>query len=84
MFSSTTIALSTSMPTAKAIPARLTTFKFLPKAFMKINVPIMLIGMAVAAIPVDATLLRNITNTDIASNPPIKIFLCTSPIAPLI
>ena len=83
MFSSTTMALSRSMPTAKEIPARLTTFRFRPRALMKMKVPITLIGMAVATTTVEETLRRNRSSTVTARNPPMRMFCRTRPMAPL-
>ncbi len=78
------MALSTSIPAANAIPARLTTLRFLPKAFIKMKVPMMLIGIAEAATTVDEILLRNKISTVIARITPINIFLLRRFIAPLI
>ena len=66
------MALSTSIPTAKLIPARLTTFKFRPSAFIRIKVPTTLIGIAVAITTVALTLLKNNQSTIIASTPPMN------------
>ena len=82
MFSRTTMALSTSIPTAKEIPARLTTFRFRPKIHRKMKVPITLIGIAVATITVEERLRRKTSSTKMASAPPIAMFCLTSPIAP--
>ena len=72
MFSSTTMELSTSIPMAKEIPARLTTFRFLLKSQRKIKVPMAETGIAKAAVRVVRTLLRKSISPHIASNPPIR------------
>ena len=59
MFSSTTTALSTSMPTANASPARLITFSERPSRFSIRNVPMMLVGIASAMTSVERPLRRN-------------------------
>ncbi len=46
------------MPTANAIPARLTTLSVRPKAYIARNAPTMLIGMATAMTSVLVTLRR--------------------------
>ena len=58
MFSITTMELSTSMPTAKEIPARLTTLMFRWKSHRKMNVPTAETGIARAVVSVERTLLR--------------------------
>ena len=60
MFSSTTMALSINIPTAKAMPAKLMIFRFRPKRFMNMNVPMILIGIVAATIMVETKLLRKI------------------------
>ena len=55
MFSSTTIELSTSMPTAKVMPARLITLMLRSKRYMKKKVPITEMGMATATVRVELT-----------------------------
>ncbi len=84
MFSSTTMELSITMPTAKLIPARLITLIVLPNKAITINVPMMLIGIAVATTIVLLELLRNSKSTAIASIPPIMRFCLTRSIAPTI
>ncbi len=83
IFSITTMELSTSMPTAKAMPERLTTLRFRPRAFMKMKVPITLIGMAVATTTVERTLLRNISSIAMAMKPPMAMFFLMRLMAPL-
>ena len=78
------MALSISMPTAKAIPARLMTFKLRPSRFIKMKVPMILIGMAVETTMVAIKLRRKINRTTIARVPPIKIFCRTRLMAPRI
>ena len=52
MFSRTTIELSTTIPTANAIPARLTTFSVRPNTCIMRNTPTTLIGIAAPFVPV--------------------------------
>ncbi len=70
------------MPTAKDMPARLTTLRFLPSALMTRKLPRMLMGMAVATTIVALTLRRKIKRTTMASTPPMMMFFCTRPMAP--
>ncbi len=84
MFSSTTIALSTSIPTAKEMPARLTTFRLRPKPHMKINVPMIEMGMATAVVRVELMLRKKMNRTVRASKPPMTTLRFTRPIALLI
>ncbi len=58
MFSSTTMELSTTMPTAKAMPARLITFRLRPKTSIIRKLPMMLMGMATAITSVLVPLRR--------------------------
>jgi len=83
MFSRTTMALSTSMPTAKEMPARETTFRLRPKSFMKMKVPMMEMGMDTATMTVDEKLRRKSSSTMTASAPPMRMFWRTRPMAPL-
>jgi hypothetical protein len=76
------MALSTSIPEAKAMPARLTTLRLLPRAFRMIKVPMMLIGIEVPTTMVEGTLLRKMRRTTTARAPPMRMFLCTRSIAP--
>ena len=62
------------MPTAKLIPARLITFIVLPSKAITTNVPIMLMGIAVAIISVPLPLLRKSNSTDIARIAPMIRF----------
>ncbi len=81
MFSSTTIELSTTMPTAKAIPARLMTLSVRPKKFISRKVPTIEIGIAAATTKVLERLRRKTSSTRIARVPPTSRFCCTSPMA---
>ena len=81
MFSKTTMELSTTIPTAKERPARLTTLILRPNKVITRKVPITLMGMAMDTIMVLAKFLKNIISTKIASDPPIKIFSLTRLIA---
>ena len=82
MFSSTTIELSTTIPTANAIPARLITFSVRPKAFIAMNEPIMLIGMATAITSVLDALRRYNNSVTMAKKPPMIRLCITRPMAP--
>ena len=66
---------------AKERPARLTTLIFLPIRVMTRNVPMVLMGMAMATMRVLAKFRKNIIRTRIARDPPTKIFSLTSFIA---
>jgi len=70
MFSRTTMALSTSMPTPRASPPRVIRFKVNPLKYIKANVAITEIGMVVAIMAVLGMLRRNSSSTMIASPPP--------------
>ena len=70
-----------TMPTAKLIPARLTTFKVRPSASKTMKVPMTLDGIAIATIIVLLALLRKRRRTVMASTPPIIRFPLTSFIA---
>jgi hypothetical protein len=77
-FSSTTIALSTTIPTAKAMPARLMTFTLRPMATMNTTAPITEIGIDSAMIPALRNDRRKRSNTSTAREPPIQMLLRTS------
>ena len=81
MFSSTTIALSTTIPTAKLSPAREITFRFRPVSHIATNVPITEIGMATATINVGRGLRRKSSSMTTASEPPSIKLSETSPTA---
>ena len=74
IFSRTTIELSTSIPTAKLIPARDTTLILRPSMNIPRKVPIADIGMAHAMIRVGLIFLRKSIRTIIANKPPSKRF----------
>ena len=74
------MALSTTIPTAKAIPARLTTLSVRPKSVTIRNVPTALIGIARPITKVLRQLLRNNRSTIIARMPPTTTFCLTRPI----
>ena len=81
MFSSTTTALSISMPTAKAMPARLITLSVRLKAASARNVPITLTGIDIATISVERMFRRNNRSVPSVSSPPTKMLSLTRPIA---
>jgi len=81
VFSSTTMALSTTMPTAKASPASETTLSVRPKATITRNVPITEIGMASEMMPVAIHERRKMSSARAASRPPCQRFSVTSEIA---
>jgi hypothetical protein len=64
MFSSTTIELSTSMPTAKEMPARLTTLMLRSSSQRKRKVPTADTGMARAVMRVPRKLRKNRNSTN--------------------
>ena len=77
MFSSTTIAASTTMPTAKAIPANEITFSDRPMAAMATKAPITDTGIAMDTISVAPPDRRNSSSINAASAPPTMMFCCT-------
>jgi hypothetical protein len=81
MFSSTTMALSTNMPTAKEMPARLTTLRVRSKIHRKIKVPTAEMGMATTVVKVEEMLLRKSRSTTRASNPPMTTLRLTRSMA---
>ncbi len=74
IFSNTTIAASTSIPTANEIPASEIVFKDLPITERIINVPITEIGIATATTAVGEILLKNVIRMNTAKIPPIIMF----------
>ena len=72
MFSLTTMAASSTMPTAKASPAREMTFRDLPVSCKTMKVVSRDTGMAVAISNIPRTFRRNHHNTPIASRMPIS------------
>ena len=81
MFSSITMALSTTIPTAKAIPASMTTFKLRPSSVTARNVPITEIGIASATTAVADALRRNRSKIPVARSPPKIMLLLTNRMA---
>ena len=81
MFSSTTMAASRTMPTAKARPASEMTLSVLPARFSTTKVPSREIGMARATIRVARRLRRNHQRTPTASSTPSARLFVTSPMA---
>ena len=77
MFSRTTMAASTTMPMAKAMPAREITLSERPMAAMATKEPITETGMASAATRVARPERRNSNRMSAASVPPTKMFCCT-------
>ena len=77
MFSSTTIAASTTIPTAKASPAREMTLIDLPRAAIATNEPTMETGIASTTVVVARHDRRNTSSTRAASAPPTYTFCCT-------
>ena len=84
MFSSTTMALSTNIPTAKEIPAREIVFKLLSIHERIIKVPTTEIGIATATTAVGDMARKNNIKTNTAKSPPIIIFCCTKSTEPTI
>ena len=81
MFSSTTMAASTTMPTAKARPAREITLMLRPSAAMATKLPTTDTGMAMDTMAVAPSERRNSISISAASVPPIQMLLCTREIA---
>ena len=77
MFSSTTTELSTTMPTANAMPASEMMLMERPRTKMKMNVETTVTGMATPMIMTLERLPRNRSSTPIASAPPMKMLLIT-------
>ena len=69
--------LSTNIPAANVIPAKLMTLKFRPNAHSIINVPIMLIGMAKPTTRVLLPVRRNKYKMEIANILPTIKFCWT-------
>ena len=84
MFSSTTIAASTTMPTANASPAREITLIERPSAAMATNEPMMETGIASEITRVARPERRNKSSSSAASVPPMRMFWRTRPMADLI
>ena len=81
MFSSATMALSMTMPTAKLIPARLMTLMLRPSSHMARKVPTIEIGMAVPMMATELKLRRKRKSTVTASAPPTRMLERTRPTA---
>ena len=79
MFSSTTMALSTSMPMASAIPPRLMMFRVMLALCISMKVAITDTGIATETTAVVQALRRNRYSTKIASRPPNR----AAPVTPL-
>ena len=78
MFSNTTIELSTSMPAANVMPAKLMTFRFRPSSHSMMNVPMMLIGIATPITNVLLPVRRKRNRTITARILPMTKFCRTS------
>ncbi len=70
MFSSTTIASSMTMPVASDRASMVMLFSVKPNNFMKVNVPMIDVGMASAAMNVTRRFLMKRKTTRLASRPP--------------
>ena len=81
IFSRTTIAASTTIPTANAIPAKEITFIDLPRAAIATKAATTDIGIDNPIITVARHDLKNNIKINIAKVPPIQIFCLTSSIA---
>ena len=81
MFSSTTTALSISIPTAKAMPARLITLSVRLNAASARNVPITLTGIDMATMSVERMFRRKSRSVPSVSRPPTRMLSFTRPIA---
>ena len=73
MFSSTTMELSTIMPTPMAMPPRLIMFRVMPKAFISTNTARIHTGMDTEMVAVAPTRRRNRNTTTAASSTPRKM-----------
>ena len=83
MFSSTTIALSTSMPTPRASPPKETMLSVKPLKYIRAKVETTEIGIAAPMIKVLDTLRRNSSSTNTASTAPTPAAASTLRIAAL-
>ena len=81
MFSSTTMAASTTMPTAKAMPASDTTFSERPSMAMATKEPTTETGIASETISVGRQERRNSSSMIAASAPPTTMFWRTRSMA---
>ncbi len=73
MFSSTTMALSTSMPMPSASPPRVIRFRVNPPKYISAKVATTEMGMAVAMMAVLRMLRRKKSSTTTASRPPYRM-----------
>ena len=80
MFSSTTIALSTTMPTANERPASEITLSVRPSASSTRKVPMTETGIAMAMMLVETIERRKTMSTTPAIAPPMSMFCVTSEI----
>ena len=69
--------MSTTIPTAKAMPARLMTLMLRPTSDMTRKVPTMEIGMEVIMIRTLEAERRKMSRTKVANAPPMKMLLRT-------
>ena len=83
MFSSTTIAASTTMPTEKAIPASEITLRDRPNNAIATNAPITDTGIAIVIMIVARSERRKRSKMIPANTPPTQMFCCTSRMAEL-
>ncbi|MNS75076.1 hypothetical protein D3C72_1085770 [compost metagenome] len=83
MLSSTTMAASSTMPTAKAIPAREMMFSVLPITLSRQKVSMMLMGMAIAIIRVALSWRRKTQRMAQESSTPSPRLAVTMPTARL-
>ena len=81
MLSSTTTALSTSMPTASAMPPSDMMLRETSKAYISTKVPSTDTGIAMPVMSVARASRRNAYSTRIASTPPRSAADLTSPMA---
>ncbi len=77
MFSSTTMELSTSMPTARAMPPSDMMFSDTSLVYINRNVPMTEIGIAMLTIVVDRASRRKPYNTMMAKMPPMNAAFLT-------
>ncbi len=78
------MAASTTMPTEKAMPARLITFRDRPNAAMATKAPTTETGIAKETTSVARIERKNSSNTMPASMPPTNMLFCTRSIAEFI
>ena len=83
MFSSTTMAASTTMPTANARPASEITLIERPRIAIATNEPTTETGIAMETMRVAEKERRNSSRISAARAPPTKMFCCTRSMAEL-